>query len=64
MRHLYGLIYRAILKGVKTVNIRITGYEHISFTVVLECMADGTKKRNKLKLKIKKKYIFSMNRKY
>ena len=43
MRHLYGLIYRAILKGVKTVNIRITGHKYTSFTVVLGCMADGTK---------------------
>src|SRR6266542_3292707 len=30
-------------KGVKTVNIRTTGHERTSFTVVLGCMADGTK---------------------
>src|SRR6266542_4060465 len=30
-------------KGVKTVNICITNHEHISFMVVLRCMADGTK---------------------
>ena len=30
-------------KDVKTVNIRITGHEHTSFTIILECMADGTK---------------------
>ena len=30
-------------KSAKTVNIRITSHEHTSFTVVLGCMADGTK---------------------
>ena len=30
-------------KGAKTVNIRTIGHEHTSFTVVLRCMADGTK---------------------
>ena len=30
-------------KGTKTVNIRTTGHERSSFTVVLACMADGTK---------------------
>lgn len=30
-------------KGEKTISIRTTGYERTSFTVVLGCMADGTK---------------------
>ncbi len=30
-------------KGTKTVTICITGHEHSSFTVVLACMADGSK---------------------
>jgi hypothetical protein len=30
-------------KGAKTVNIRTTGHERSSFTVILACMADGTK---------------------
>src|SRR6266540_7148093 len=30
-------------KGTKTVTIRITRHEHSSFTVVLACMADGSK---------------------
>ena len=30
-------------KGTKTVTIRITEHEHSSFTVVLACMADGSK---------------------
>jgi hypothetical protein len=30
-------------KGAKTVSIRMTGYEQSSFTVILTCMADGTK---------------------
>jgi len=30
-------------KGTKTVTIRITGHKHSSFTVVLACIADGSK---------------------
>ena len=30
-------------KGAKTITIRTTGHEHSSFTVVLACMADGSK---------------------
>lgn len=30
-------------KGAKTVSIRTTGHERSSFTVILACMADGTK---------------------
>src|SRR6266542_7090173 len=30
-------------KGTKTVNIHTTDHKHISFTVVLGCMADSTK---------------------
>ena len=30
-------------KGVKTVSIRMTNYERSSFTVILACMANGTK---------------------
>ncbi len=29
--------------GVKTISIRTTGHEKTNFTVVLTCMADGTK---------------------
>ena len=30
-------------KGAKSVSIRTTSHKHLSFTVILACMADGTK---------------------
>ena len=30
-------------RGTKTVSILSTGHEHSNFTVILACMADGTK---------------------
>src|ERR1043165_747488 len=40
--------------GAKTISIRTTGYEKTNFTVVLACMADGTKLPPLIIFKLKK----------
>ena len=40
--------------GTRTVSIRITGHERTNFTVVLTCMADGTKLPPLIIFKLKK----------
>ena len=41
-------------KGEKTISIRTTGHERTSFTVILGCMADGTKLPAVCNFKVKK----------
>lgn len=43
------------LKAVKTVSIKSTGHEKTRFTVVLSCMADGTKLKPMVIFKYKTK---------
>ena len=33
------------IKGAKTEQVRATGHEKVRFTVVLSCMADGTRQK-------------------
>ena len=42
-------------KGARTVNVKSTGHERTRFTVVLACMADGTKLKPMVIFKCKRK---------